>query len=68
MLANNIWNIIGDLIDKGLFVYKSLRLSEGSWWSSNVVSWIFIGIGLVALIYWMNQMRAYKKNGKEDIA
>jgi hypothetical protein len=68
MLANNIWKITGELIEMTFAPYQSLRLSEGSWWSSNVISWVFIGIALVALFYWMNQMFGYKKNGKEDIA
>ncbi len=68
MLANNIWKIIGELIDKGLAPYKTLRLHTHGWWDSNLVSWIFISIGLIALLYWMNQMFGFKKSGKEDVA
>ena len=68
MLANNIWKIIGDLIVDSLGVYESLRLGGHNWWGSNVVSWIFIGIGLIALFYWMNLMFSFKKSGKEDVA
>jgi len=68
MLANNIWKLTGELIEKALAPYEAIRLGADNWWTSNSISWIFIGIGLIALFYWMGQMFSFKKNGKEDIA
>ena len=68
MLANNIWKLTGELIEKSLAVYESLRLGSDNWWTSNIVSWIFIGIFFISLFYWMGQMFGYNRNGKEDVA
>jgi len=68
MLANNIWKLTGELIEKSLGFYESIRINSDNWWTSNIISWIFIGIGLMGLFYWMGQMFGYKKEGKEDTA
>ena len=51
-----------------LFVpFDALRaLDVTNWWSSNMVSWIFIIIGFVAFIYWMKQLKTFNDNGEED--
>jgi hypothetical protein len=69
MLANNIWELIGQLIEILVFVpYNFFRLDADNWWTSNFVNWILVVIGFVALFYWMGQMYSYKRNGKEDKA
>ncbi len=69
MLANNIWELIGQLFEKILFLpYDIFRHGAENWWSSNLVNWILIIIGFIALFYWMGQMYGYRKNGKEDEA
>jgi len=68
MLANNIWKLTGELIEKSLGLYQSLRVNSDNWWTSNLVNWILILIGFSALFYWMGKMYSYKRNGKEDEA
>ena len=68
MIANNIWKLIGDMIEWAFAPYDALRLGTDNWWSSNIVSWILIVVGLISLIYWMGQMYRYKRSGKEDSA
>ncbi len=68
MIANNIWKLIGDMIEWAFAPYDVLRLGTDNWWSSNIISWILIVVGLISLIYWMGQMYSYKRSGKEDSA
>ncbi len=69
MLANNIWELIGKFFENVLFIpYNFFRLTIENWWTSNFVNWILIGVGFIALFYWMSQMYAYKRQGKEDTA
>ena len=69
MLANNIWKLIGQLFEKIIFApYDMLRHGTDNWWTSNLVSWILVLIGFIALFYWMDKMYGYKRNGKEDEA
>ena len=68
MLANNIWKLIGKLFEWAFYPYETLRRGTDSWWTSNIVSWILIGIGFIAFIYWMSMMFRFKREGKEDEA
>ena len=36
-----------------------------SWWVANGVSFIFLSVGLIAGIYWINQLRKFDKSGEE---
>ncbi len=59
---------IQDLFVDGLFapfdVLRSLELE--SWFSANIMSWIFMAIGFVAFTYWMLQLKKYNDNGEEN--
>ncbi len=59
---------IQDLFVDVLFMpFDALRALElENWWSANVVSWIFIVIGLVAFTYWMLQLKSFNDNNEED--
>ena len=47
--------------------YDALRALElESWWSANLVSWIFILVGLAAFLYWMKQLKTINDNNEED--
>jgi len=43
---------------------KELELEN--WFAANTVSWIFILIGFVAMVYWMLQLRIFDQNNEED--
>ncbi|MFD2542880.1 uracil phosphoribosyltransferase [Lacinutrix gracilariae] len=43
---------------------KELELEN--WFAANTISWIFILIGFVAMVYWMLQLRIFDQNNEED--
>jgi len=59
---------IEDLFVNVLFApFDWLRALElESWWSANILSWLFIIIGIVAMVYWMLQLKKFNDNNEED--
>lgn len=59
---------IEDLFVNILFApYDWLRALElDNWFLANIVSWIFIVVGLVAFSYWMKQLKTFNDNNEED--
>ena len=59
---------IQDLFVDGLFApFDALRALElESWFSANIMSWIFMAIGFVAFTYWMLQLKKYNDNNEEN--
>ena len=59
---------IQDLFVDVLFApFDALRALElESWFSANIMSWIFMAIGFVAFTYWMLQLQKYNNNNEED--
>ncbi|MDO5978830.1 DUF6341 family protein [Flavivirga spongiicola] len=59
---------IQDLFVNVLFApYDALRALElESWFAANIVSWIFLLIGFVAMLYWMKQLKMFNDNNEED--
>ncbi|MBR9913525.1 MAG: uracil phosphoribosyltransferase [Algicola sp.] len=59
---------IQDLFVNFLFApFDALRALElENWWSANILSWIFIIIGIVAMVYWMLQLKKFNDNNEED--
>jgi len=42
------------------------ELERENWWLANTVSWLCILILIVALGYWIKQLRIFEANGEED--
>ena len=59
---------IQDLFVDVLFApYDALRALElDSWFAANTISWIFLAIGFVAMVYWMIQLKTFNDNNEED--
>jgi len=59
---------IQDLFVNVLFApFDALRALElENWFSANLMSWLFMAIGFVALGYWMLQLKKYNANDEED--
>ena len=59
---------IQDLFVDVLFApYDALRALElENWFLANTVSWLFMIIGFVAMVYWMMQLRIFDNNNEED--
>ncbi|OEK06104.1 uracil phosphoribosyltransferase [Flavivirga aquatica] len=43
---------------------RALELEN--WFAANTISWIFIIIGFVAMVYWMKQLKIFNDNNEED--
>jgi len=47
--------------------FDALRALElESWFTANLISWIFILIGFVAMVYWMIKLQGFNNNDEED--
>lgn len=59
---------IQDLFVNVLFApFDALRTLElENWWAANTISWIFMLIGFVAMVYWMIQLKTFNDNNEED--
>lgn len=59
---------IEDLFVNVLFApFDWLRALElDNWWTANTVTWIFSIIGIVAMVYWMGQLKKFNDNNEED--
>lgn len=57
---------IEDLFVNVLFLpFDFLRFME-NWWTANTLNWIFMLIGVVAMVYWMLQLKKFNDLGEED--
>lgn len=43
---------------------RALELEN--WFAANTISWIFIIIGFVAMVYWMLQLKIFSDNNEDD--
>ena len=59
---------IEDLFVDVLFApFDALRTLElSNWWLANILSWLFIIIGIAAFVYWMLELKKYNDNNEED--
>ena len=59
---------IEDLFVNVLFApFDWLRALElENWWTANAVTWLFSLIGIVAMVYWMGQLKKFNDNNEED--
>lgn len=57
---------IRDFFENVAFIpYDFFRFLEG-WLISNLVNWIFLLIGFLALFYWLGRLNTYARTEKED--
>lgn len=63
----NFFETIASLFEDLLFYpFRLLTQVELiSWWVANGVSFIFLSVGLIAGVYWINQLRKFDKSGEE---
>jgi hypothetical protein len=64
----NLFEGIAALFENVLFaplsVLRSVELKN--WWVANGMTWLFVLIGFVALVYWIQQLRGFDKTGEEN--
>ncbi len=59
-----IQDLFVDVLFAPLDALRALELDN--WWLANIISWIFVVIGFVAMVYWMKQLRIFDANNEED--
>lgn len=65
MIANNIFRAIGDFFTNVAFKpLDSIRFMD-NWWLQNTISWVLAIITMYAFVYWMRQLKKFKKEGTE---
>ncbi len=59
---------IRDLFVDVLFTpFDALKeLELDNWWLANSISWIFTIICMVAIVYWIKQLKIFNDNNEED--
>ena len=59
---------IQDLFVNGLFLPLDYlrKLELENWFAANTISWLFLIIGLVAMVYWMKELKKFNDNNEED--
>jgi len=67
MTWRGFWEAIASIFEDFLLLpldaLRSLELE--SWWAANIISWIFVIIGAIALVYWLKQLIAFDENTEE---
>ncbi|MEC3906319.1 uracil phosphoribosyltransferase [Tamlana sp. 2201CG12-4] len=53
-----------DILFAPLDALRALELE--SWFGANFISWFFMIIGFVAMVYWMIQLKGFNDNNEED--
>jgi len=59
-----IQDLFVDVIFAPFDALRSLELE--SWFTANLISWIFTIIGFVAMVYWMLKLKGFNDNNEED--
>lgn len=54
------------LCEEILFVPFHLLRSWENWWGANIVNWLLLITGLVAIVYWILQLKKFDAAGEED--
>jgi len=59
---------IQDFFNAVLFKWlDKLRAFElESWFGANIINWLLMLIGFVAMVYWVLQLKKHAANGEED--
>jgi len=42
------------------------RLELSSWWLANSVNFLFLVVGAIAMVYWVNQLKLFNDRGEEN--
>lgn len=64
----DIFNGIGSFFTDVAFAPLNFlaKLELENWWLANTMTWVFIAILAVLLVYWMNQLKIFEDNKEED--
>lgn len=63
-LFYSIQDLFVNVLLKPMDALKELELEN--WFAASTISWIFVLIGFVAMVYWMLQLKKFSDNNEED--
>ena len=63
-LFYSIEDLFVNVLLKPMDALKELELEN--WFAASTISWIFVLIGFVAMVYWMLQLKKFSDNNEED--
>jgi hypothetical protein len=46
-------------------MHSLAKLELTNWWSANTMNWIFMVIGFVAILYWLNLLKIFNAEGTD---
>lgn len=63
-----IFEAIAWLFEEVLFVPHQILsdLELKNWWIANGVNFLFLLVGFVAMVYWINQLKIFNDRGEEN--
>lgn len=56
--------LFSDVLLKPMDWLRELELTN--WWLANILSWVFVIICCVAMLYWLKQLTIFKANNEDD--
>ncbi|WP_147676982.1 DUF6341 family protein [Algibacter pacificus] len=59
-----IQDLFVDVLLAPMDALRALELEN--WFAASAISWIFVIIGFVAMVYWMLQLKKFNDNDEED--
>jgi hypothetical protein len=64
----NLFEGIASLFENILFAPLSVlrNLELKNWWVANGMTWLFLTVGFLALLYWIKQLRQFDQKGEEN--
>ncbi len=67
-MVKDFFYSIAWLFDEILFLpFDFLRQVQfDSWFIANIMSWVFILIGIIGSVYWIKQLKKFDKNDEEN--
>tara|TARA_B100000214_G_scaffold292488_1_gene222209 strand:+ start:252 stop:482 length:231 start_codon:yes stop_codon:yes gene_type:complete len=67
MVKDFFYNIAWLFEEILFFPFDILRTAQlDSWFLANIMSWLFILIGIVGCIYWIKQLKKFDDNKEEN--
>ena len=63
-----IFEAIAWLFEEVLFIPHNIlaEIELNNWWVANGVNFLFLLVGFVAMVYWINQLKIFNDRGEEN--
>lgn len=56
------------LFENVIFIPQDIlrKIELDNWWLANIISWFFLIILCIAIIYWLKMLKIFDANGEEN--